>query len=550
MKDGRIFAFEGPDGVGKTSLIKQLKSELELKNQSCQVVALPGNQAGSLGELVYRLHHNPGALNIKKPGPAGLQCLHLAAHVECIQEEIKPALAEGKIVLLDRYWWSTQIYGQLDGIEPKVLTAIMAASKAFWRQARPEKVFLITSPMPFKPEIEQRQWESLVAEYEALAKGQPTGRVEHITNPPNSNQALDLVLSQILPKRGRPKASKRTDRQLSFLDSNAAPPLLEIPELTPLKPTVVYKSYWEFAAKRQEVFFKRAAGLAPPWTDDPILSEYKFTNAYRASDRVSQYLIRNVIYEGAQEPEEVLFRILIFKTFNKIETWELLKQKLGEIKYSSFSFNRYNRALSEAMQRGETIYSAAYIMTSGKSAFGHDRKHSNHLELIASMMKSGLTRQVVACDSLEGLYELLSTFPTIGKFLAYQYAIDINYSTLVNFDENEFVVAGPGAENGIRKCFYDTGGLSNAQIISFMTENQEREFARFGVKFNSLWGRPLKLIDAQNLFCETDKYARVAHPEVLGVDARTRIKRKFSPIYEPISYYFPPKWGINQEIKK
>ena len=58
----------------------------------------------------------------------------------------------------------------------------------------------------------------------------------------------------------------------------------------------VYESYWRFAAERQTIFFKRASGQDPPWTEDHVLATYKFTNAYRASDRVSQYLIRNVIY--------------------------------------------------------------------------------------------------------------------------------------------------------------------------------------------------------------------------------------------------------------
>ena len=68
--------------------------------------------------------------------------------------------------------------------------------------------------------------------------------------------------------------------------------------LAPAKPTVVYDTFWRFAAERQEVFFRRLGGSSPPWTKDPILDRFKFTNAYRASDRVSQYLIRNVIYQA------------------------------------------------------------------------------------------------------------------------------------------------------------------------------------------------------------------------------------------------------------
>ena len=82
-----------------------------------------------------------------------------------------------------------------------------------------------------------------------------------------------------------------------------------------------------------------------------------------------------------------------------------------------------------------------------------------------------------------------------------------------------------------------------------MADNQEREFERLGIKFQSLWGRRLQLIDCQNLFCEVDKYARVAHPDVAGISGRTRIKQKFSPTGPLDLPWYPPKWGINSKIE-
>ena len=103
-----------------------------------------------------------------------------------------------------------------------------------------------------------------------------------------------------------------------------------------LKKTPVFDVYWYFAVKRQEVFFNRLEGKESLWTNDPIIQKYKFTNVYRASDRVSQYLIRNVIYSDNNfSPEDICFRILLFKLFNKIDTWECLERQLGEILYSS-----------------------------------------------------------------------------------------------------------------------------------------------------------------------------------------------------------------------
>ena len=76
---------------------------------------------------------------------------------------------------------------------------------------------------------------------------------------------------------------------------------------------------------------RRVLGSTPPWTEDPILSVHRFTNTYRASDRVSQYVIRHVIYDGSQKAEEVFFRTILFKLFNKIETGEALRTKLSAL---------------------------------------------------------------------------------------------------------------------------------------------------------------------------------------------------------------------------
>ena len=195
-------------------------------------------------------------------------------------------------------------------------------------------------------------------------------------------------------------------------------------------PSAIYDTYWQFAAERQAVFFRRMEQAIGPWTDDAILQTYKFTNAYRAADRVSQFLISQVVYKGDSSPAETFFRILLFKTFNKIDTWELLQGLLGELRWDAFSFTAYDEVLQTAMDQGERIYSAAYIMTSGRSAFGHARKHRNHLALLERLMKERVWEQVQAAKSLEAVYSLLCSYPTIGPFLGFQYAIAVSYTHL------------------------------------------------------------------------------------------------------------------------
>ncbi len=126
--------------------------------------------------------------------------------------------------------------------------------------------------------------------------------------------------------------------------------------------------------------------------------------------------------------------------------------------------------------------------------------------------------------------------------MAYQIAIDINYSELCDFDESEYTVAGPGAKRGIAKCFIDTSGNTAEEIITDLTVRQDEEFAKREIDFKPLFGRSLQAIDIQNLFCELDKYARVAFPELRS--NRSRIKARFRPSGELPAPAFPPKWGL------
>jgi alpha-glutamyl/putrescinyl thymine pyrophosphorylase clade 1 len=315
---------------------------------------------------------------------------------------------------------------------------------------------------------------------------------------------------------------------------------LKRPETSP-----VYTTYWKFAKARQDLFFAQLAGHGATEAD-PILQRYRFTNVYRASDRVSQYLIRQVLYGRKWSAIDLVFRLLIFKFFNKIETWEALEREVGVVCWETYDFSRYDCCLTKIMTSAKTIYSAAYIMPSGRTTFGFERKHKNHLKVIEAIISARFPERVADCSDFESVFHLLREFPCIGPFIAYQFAIDLNYSSLLNFSENDFVEPGPGALDGIAKCFSNLGDLTPADAIRYMTDVQDEAFETFAPGFRTLWGRRLHLIDCQNLFCEVGKYARVAHPEIGGPSKRVRIKQTYKPSSRAFETpWFPPKWGLN-----
>jgi hypothetical protein len=311
-----------------------------------------------------------------------------------------------------------------------------------------------------------------------------------------------------------------------------------------LKTTAAFTSYWALAAERQAMFFRRLRGDAI-LTHDKVLREHRFTNAYRAADRVSQFFISHVASSCERDASDIVFRTLLFKTFNRIETWNALEAFLGEpIHWSTFSVKRYDAALTQLVNLNRRIYSNAYMMPN--PSFGHTYKHSNHLELLSKIITSGLPAKIEAAPSLESVYALLREIPSFGPFLAFQYAIDLNYTDLLDFEESDFVVAGPGALDGIRKCFEDVAGYTPTDIIRMMADIASEQFEQQNLDFATLWGRPLQLIDCQNLFCEVDKYSRAMHPELSGASGRTRIKQRYSSSGGPLpKYKFPERWRLD-----
>lgn len=305
----------------------------------------------------------------------------------------------------------------------------------------------------------------------------------------------------------------------------------------------VYDLYWYFASERQNIFWKKINGEVAPWTDDKILQEYKFCNSYRVNDRVSQYLLKNVIYNGKRySGDDMLFRILLFKLFNKESTWELLVNSFGDVLLETFDIDKYSKVLENAISKGVKIYNDAYISCANK-AFGYDRKHDNHLALLNKMFnEDNVQEKLIRCKTMEEGFNILRNYPLIGNFMAYQLVTDINYSDVVDWREDEFTVAGPGSLRGIKKCFIDKGKMSDEDIIRYMYEHQDEEFKRLNLDFKRIGNRPLQLIDCQNIFCELDKYCREALPSLKS--NRTKIKKRYVAKSDKIDYVYPKKWNV------
>ena len=129
----------------------------------------------------------------------------------------------------------------------------------------------------------------------------------------------------------------------------------------------------------------------------------------------------------------MFFRTLLFKLFNRIETWEVLQREARPLHTNGCCVDHYDRVLGATLARGRAIYSGAYIMPSGGKGATFARKHRMHLELTAEMLRDELPERIAGMGTMAQAFATLRAYPTIGDFLAYQYVTDLNYSMLTDF---------------------------------------------------------------------------------------------------------------------
>lgn len=194
---GKLIVFEGPDGVGKSTLSNALVKELITLGIPALYFAFPGKKEGTLGYHIYALHHNPLEFGITSSiSPTSMQLLHIASHITAIENEILPALNQGKWVVLDRFWWSAWVYGLVNDIKESKLQKMLSIEHEYWGNVYPDITFLIQRTHSLKEEPAER-WHKLHSEYNNIAKLEAQHyNVEIIKN----NGPLPLTFQQIMQK--------------------------------------------------------------------------------------------------------------------------------------------------------------------------------------------------------------------------------------------------------------------------------------------------------------------------------------------------------------
>jgi len=268
-----------------------------------------------------------------------------------------------------------------------------------------------------------------------------------------------------------------------------------------------------FIWEREAIRLARENGHPAPWTTDHVLSKYKFTNVRRRDDRVSQWVIDNLITPNL-ERKDLWFTLLIARLINWPPTLHALIDN-GVIPCSPTDFDAaaFEHTLERIKADGKKVWTGAYMVYPTKAEPGGNKAKAaakyiiggaiENAEQIGSALWTSENRM-----SIERFVAELSRCFGISTFMAGQVAADLTYTGADVDDLFTYAPIGPGSSRGLNYLY------GKAQ---FATWKQKEFNSKLSGILNEIVERleivDMTLHDVQNCMCEYGKYCRAVRGE-------------------------------------
>ena len=143
-----------------------------------------------------------------------MQLLHIASHIDAIESVILPELRAGNSIVLDRFWWSTIVYGSVYGANVDSLKKLIEIEKIHWEEFLPACIFYLKRQNPLKPST-IINWDELLEAYENLVlKEKNSSRIELITNESSPEDTLSQIIKAYSNFAKEHREQKKTLRSI------------------------------------------------------------------------------------------------------------------------------------------------------------------------------------------------------------------------------------------------------------------------------------------------------------------------------------------------
>ncbi|AAT69495.1 gp19 [Alphaproteobacteria phage PhiJL001] len=274
--------------------------------------------------------------------------------------------------------------------------------------------------------------------------------------------------------------------------------------------------FFAFARERHQIYRRRSEGIEGPWTTDPILQDYRFTNVFRELDKTTVWFRENV-REPLRDDRRVLIATIAFRWFNRIETGEILAgQPRPEVPAGLNNlFLEWNSeyARNRLAQSRDPWVTGAYII---KTPNGMNKLDG--VLWCVDQCAADIDRlyREMSATSLQSAWKSLKEMPYMGPFMAYEVVTDLRHTHMLeNADDIDlWANPGPGARRGLSRLL----GLDKD---TFKSEDPDRcnilmrkilGRSRDPKNWPPFWGR-WSMREVEHTLCEWDKYDRVKQGE-------------------------------------
>lgn len=265
--------------------------------------------------------------------------------------------------------------------------------------------------------------------------------------------------------------------------------------------------------ERESIRLRRMRGEPGPWTADPILRNYKFTNVKRINDRTTQWLLSNWYNPNRDaDPKILALNCAIARYFGSIEFME-------DIGFQhTWNPEFLIQTAQDRLAAGKKVFTGAYIITNAGSTAPKQIVVVTQFLTPFRTNVDRVTDIARTTNRWQPVCEFIQTLPGIGPFMSKEIALDMMLTPVLEnaTDKLTWTPAGPGAIRGLNRLFGrpTQAGMSQQKAVAEMKDVLGAltasgaimpDFPRLGVEFG--------VTDLQFCLCEFDKYLRVKNNE-------------------------------------
>jgi len=281
------------------------------------------------------------------------------------------------------------------------------------------------------------------------------------------------------------------------------------------------QGFFEWMDERHSIYLKRSRNVPRPWTDDPIMNTYKFTNVFRELDpgtialrKMEKQYVYN--YLTGHWPE--LAGLIVFNTWwYRIWNYEPHASALGFVT----AFEQLEEYMLKLHAEGGRMWTSAHMVRGAPK----ETKVSTYLRMLKEVWNSqdNIAKQIIDGKTLQNAFNVLLLTPLIGDFTSYEITSDLRWNLLTEApDKLTWGNPGNGAERGLRRLGLEESyesmewlWLKAPEVLSSLESEVLRHYP---VAFDGAtvypdtprehqWP-PFEIREIEHSLCEFDKYER------------------------------------------